>query len=64
MIFYMLAAGGRFARLHSAVFRIPYYFALVNLAALRGFFRAVNGRETVLWRKAGRVMESHVNDNV
>ena len=57
IVFYGLAwLGWRFAGFKGAIFRVPYYFVMVNLAALRGLFRAIGGKETVLWRKAGRVM--------
>jgi biofilm PGA synthesis N-glycosyltransferase PgaC len=49
----------RFTRLEGAVFRVPYYFVLVNLAALQGLFRSMSGKETALWRKAARVTGSH-----
>jgi biofilm PGA synthesis N-glycosyltransferase PgaC len=49
----------QFTHLEGAVFRMPYYFVLVNLAALQGLFRSVSGKETVLWSKAARVTESH-----
>jgi poly-beta-1,6-N-acetyl-D-glucosamine synthase len=45
--------------LKGAVFRLPYYFVLVNLAALQGLFRSVSGKETALWRKPPRVTDSH-----
>jgi len=60
VILYSLAwMGGRFASLNAAIFRIPYYFALVNLAAMSGLVRALTGKETVLWSRASRAMESH-----
>jgi biofilm PGA synthesis N-glycosyltransferase PgaC len=49
----------QFTRLEGAVFRLPYYFVLVNLAALQGLFRSMSGKETALWPKAARVTDSH-----
>ena len=58
--FYALAfLGWQFTRLKRAIFRLPYYFVLVNLAALQGLFRCMFGKETVLWCKAARVVDSH-----
>jgi len=49
----------QFTRLKAAFFRLPYYFVLVNLAALQGLVRSMSGKETVLWPKAARVTDSH-----
>ncbi len=54
--FYVTALLGHlFARLrrHLLVY-LPYYFTVVNLAALRGFFRFMSLRQQVLWDKVER----------
>jgi cellulose synthase/poly-beta-1,6-N-acetylglucosamine synthase-like glycosyltransferase len=36
------------------VFTIPFYFVFMNYCLIRGFFRFVGGRQTVLWEKSER----------
>ncbi|MFK7809706.1 MAG: glycosyltransferase family 2 protein [Saprospiraceae bacterium] len=35
-------------------FFVPYYFCIMNYAVYRGFFRIVNGKQSVLWERAER----------
>jgi len=55
-VFYFLALGAhcipRLRKLH--VFYIPYYFCVVNLAALAGLIRFLSARQNVLWDKVKR----------
>lgn len=58
VLFYGFALVGWF-RVKSAttpapMFYFPYYFCAMNLAALLGLVRYLNGRQTILWRKAER----------
>jgi len=55
-VFYFLALGAhcipRLRKLH--IFYIPYYFCIVNLAALIGAFRFLSAKQNVLWDKVER----------
>jgi len=55
-IFYSLALGAhyilRLRKFH--IFYIPYYFCVVNLAALIGLIRFLSARQNVLWDKVKR----------
>ncbi len=55
-VFYFLALGAhcipRLRKLH--IFYIPYYFCVVNLAALAGLIRFLSARQNVLWDKVKR----------
>jgi cellulose synthase/poly-beta-1,6-N-acetylglucosamine synthase-like glycosyltransferase len=58
-VFYLLAVAGWLLRVQRLLLlRIPYYFCLINLAALVGLARALRGRQSVIWRKAGRAAGS------
>ncbi len=35
-------------------FFVPYYFCIMNYAVYRGFFRIMNGSQSVIWEKAKR----------
>jgi len=35
-------------------FFVPYYFCIMNYAMYRGFFRAIGGKQSVLWERAKR----------
>ena len=35
-------------------FFVPYYFCVMNYAMYRGFFRAIGGKQSVLWERAKR----------
>ena len=53
VVFYILALGGWLfdlaGRKGSAVFTMPYYFLLVNIAAVIGVFQACIGRRFAVW---------------
>lgn len=34
---------------------VPFYFSMMNLAAILGFFRYIRGKQSVLWERAQRV---------
>lgn len=55
--FYMFAILGYFLeqqKLKLKAFFIPYYFCFMNYAMYRGFFRLLQGRQSVKWEKAKR----------
>jgi hypothetical protein len=53
--FYLLAvAGWKFPKLDSLVFRVPYYFCMVNLAALGGVIRALRSGQKAVWVRTER----------
>jgi len=52
VIFYVLAYTGRFMK--SVITYIPYYFCVVNLAALIGTFRAITGKRQATWKPTSR----------
>lgn len=57
LAFYVAASiGWLFERrkLKFKAFFIPYYFCIMNYAVYRGFFRIINGRQSVVWEKAKR----------
>lgn len=33
---------------------VPFYFSIMNIAAFRGFFRYMKGKQSVLWERANR----------
>jgi poly-beta-1,6-N-acetyl-D-glucosamine synthase len=39
---------------HFRLTHVPFYFYMVNLAALAGFLRYVTGRQKVTWKRTGR----------
>ena len=41
-------------KLKFKAFFVPYYFCVMNYAMYRGFFRAVGGKQSVLWERAKR----------
>jgi biofilm PGA synthesis N-glycosyltransferase PgaC len=54
VLFYCLAVmGWRFETLNSLLFRIPYYFSMVNLAALLGLIRGFK-KEPSIWMRTAR----------
>lgn len=55
-VFYALAFGGHIfpSFRKNMLFYIPYYFSVVNLAALAGFTRFFLGRQGVSWEKVAR----------
>ena len=55
--FYMAALIGWFMEkrsLRNKLVFVPFYFSIMNIAAFRGFFRYVKGRQSVLWERANR----------
>lgn len=57
LLFYGLAVAGWRQRRRGALpnyLYVPFYFCTMNLAALLGLLRFLNGRQTTLWRKAQR----------
>ncbi len=57
LIFYISALiGWLFERrkLKFKAFFVPYYFCIMNYAVYRGFFRIINGKQSVVWEKAKR----------
>lgn len=57
VLFYAMAvAAWKFPLiLKSSIFRVPYYFSMVNLAALFGLFRGVRRRQGATWARTERV---------
>lgn len=56
-VFYLLAFAGWMTRGRKqppAAVYVPFYFCAMNLAALRGLWRFLAGRQTTQWRKAER----------
>lgn len=65
LAFYLLALlGWRCRRLNQMAFRIPYYFSMVNLAALFGIVRGVGGNASSLWKPTSRAAKSGTRDAV
>ncbi len=57
LCFYMLAlTGWLFSSKKKShfIFSIPFYFLMMHVAMLVGFYRLVSGRQSVLWEKANR----------
>lgn len=57
IIFYAMALIGFLLekqKLKFKAFFIPYYFCMMNYAMYLGFFRAIGGKQSVLWEKAKR----------
>ena len=55
--FYVAALIGWFMEkrsLRNKLVFVPFYFSIMNIAAFRGFFRYVKGRQSVLWERANR----------
>lgn len=56
LAFYLLAlAGWKFPSLNGLAFRIPYYFSMVNLAALAGILRGLRSRGAATWKPTRRI---------
>ncbi|HXH05506.1 MAG TPA: glycosyltransferase family 2 protein [Vicinamibacterales bacterium] len=51
-MFYLLVALGAWIRIHPAVLRLPYYFCLINAAALVGCYHALRGGTRVAWKRS------------
>ena len=55
--FYAAAMVGWFLErrsLRNKLVFVPFYFSIMNIAAFRGFFRYVKGKQSVLWERANR----------
>jgi len=52
IIFYVLAYTGKYVK--SVITYIPYYFCVVNLAALIGTIRAITGKRQATWKPTSR----------
>ena len=56
-IFYFLAMTGRLfiaAGWRMGILSIPFYFVFMNICLVRGFFKYLQGHQTVLWEKSMR----------
>jgi uncharacterized membrane protein YciS (DUF1049 family) len=56
-IFYFLAVAGRLfiaAGWRMGILGIPFYFVFMNICLVRGFFKYLQGHQTVLWEKSMR----------
>jgi cellulose synthase/poly-beta-1,6-N-acetylglucosamine synthase-like glycosyltransferase len=57
VIFYVLAIVGYLLenrKIKAKIFFVPYYFCVMNYAVIRGFFRYLSGRQSVVWERAKR----------
>ncbi len=58
IMFYALALGGELFSDHKEgmgkLFFVPYYFVFMNISVWKGFFRFINGTQSVNWEKANR----------
>jgi poly-beta-1,6-N-acetyl-D-glucosamine synthase len=57
LLFYLMAVvGWRLSRGNKKmrIFNVPLYFSFMNLAAFKGFYLFVKGRQSVLWEKVER----------
>ena len=57
LFFYLLALVGYFLQsrqIKLKPFFIPYYFCLMNYAVIRGLFRYLSGRQSMVWERAQR----------
>jgi poly-beta-1,6-N-acetyl-D-glucosamine synthase len=58
ILFYLLATiGWKFPSVEGYIFRIPYYFSMVNLAALLGIVRGVLKKQASTWQRTDRLAE-------
>jgi poly-beta-1,6-N-acetyl-D-glucosamine synthase len=51
-LFYLFAVCGKYFK--SKITYIPYYFCLVNYAALLGTLRAITGKRQATWKPTSR----------
>jgi len=57
-LFYLLALLGwhlKKKKIRIKFLFVPYYFLMMNFAAILGFFRFIRNKQSVLWDKAKRV---------
>jgi hypothetical protein len=50
LVFYALVALGGLWKLQPKVLRLPYYFCMINAATLLGMYRALRGRQQLVWK--------------
>ena len=50
LVFYALVGIGALFQLRPKVLRLPYYFCMINAAALVGMYHAARGRRTLRWK--------------
>jgi len=55
IMFYLSAMVGWKLQVRAPIFRIPYYFCMVNLAALRGIIRALLKGQRPVWARTERL---------
>jgi hypothetical protein len=48
--FYALVTIGALFQLRPKVLRLPYYFCMINAAALVGMYHALRGRQSLRWK--------------
>jgi cellulose synthase/poly-beta-1,6-N-acetylglucosamine synthase-like glycosyltransferase len=59
VLFYLLAlAGWKIPSAHGVIFRIPYYFSMVNLAAFYGIIRGLLRKQSSTWQRTERVRQA------
>ncbi len=57
IIFYLMALVGWMLvkqNKKAGVFTVPYYFVFMNYCLVKGFFKFINGKQSVLWEKSLR----------
>jgi cellulose synthase/poly-beta-1,6-N-acetylglucosamine synthase-like glycosyltransferase len=57
LLFYLLAFVGyilQFREIKWKPFFVPYYFCMMNYAVIRGLFRYLSGRQSMIWERAQR----------
>ena len=55
LAFYALACiGALLRRMKIILFNAPYYFVMINLALLLGFFRFITGTQQAAWKRTAR----------
>lgn len=48
-VFYLLAGSGALWRLRPKLLMLPFYFSMINAAAVVGFYHALGHRRRLLW---------------
>ena len=62
-LFYSLAAiGWRFTGAQSFIFRVPYYFSVMNLAAVFGIIRGLRRKQASMWQITERIREAESSE--
>jgi hypothetical protein len=60
--FYALAGAGAVWPLRPQVLRLPCFFCMINVASFLGFYYAVSGRRTVVWKRGSPALVSTAGD--